>query len=166
MPANLRKTAPQRRFMPKLPIRHPQASKDDRSGLLAQSVAFESSSDFLRASWNSLKAAFCVSFRSRYFDIRSAISGWCDGPPRSAQRRSNGARRGPSCATAAGPKVAEAATRTETFSFCISCSHSGLNMCSISRLLDRRQLSVLIHGHELPAAPRVYLLPPWPPPPG
>ena len=24
MPANLRKTAPQRRFMPKLPIRHPQ----------------------------------------------------------------------------------------------------------------------------------------------
>jgi hypothetical protein len=25
MPANLRKTAPQRRFMPKLPIRHPQA---------------------------------------------------------------------------------------------------------------------------------------------
>jgi AraC family transcriptional activator of pobA len=26
MPANLRKTAPQRRFMPKLPIRHPQAA--------------------------------------------------------------------------------------------------------------------------------------------
>jgi hypothetical protein len=26
MPANLRKTAPQRRFMPKLPIRHPQVS--------------------------------------------------------------------------------------------------------------------------------------------
>ena len=26
MPANLGKTAPQRRFMPKLPIRHPQAA--------------------------------------------------------------------------------------------------------------------------------------------
>jgi hypothetical protein len=30
MPANLRKTAPQRRFMPKLPIRHPQAGATAR----------------------------------------------------------------------------------------------------------------------------------------
>ena len=48
MPANLRKTAPQRRFMPKLPIRHPQASKDDRSGLLA------------RAWLSNLRATSCV----------------------------------------------------------------------------------------------------------
>jgi hypothetical protein len=58
------------------------------------------SSDCLRASWNSLKAAFRASLRSRYSAIRSAISGWCDGPPRSAQRRSNGAWRGRPWATA------------------------------------------------------------------
>jgi len=28
MPANLHKTAPQRRFMPKLPIRHPQLNQE------------------------------------------------------------------------------------------------------------------------------------------
>jgi hypothetical protein len=31
--------------------------------LLAQRATFESSSDFLRASWNSLKAVFCASVR-------------------------------------------------------------------------------------------------------